>query len=236
MPGIDSRAPERTDTRRGSEGRAQTLLGQALQAAARHRPGPPASQAPPTRLHIGDTGLGCDGETRRHPLGAQQASHLRDVRALAPKQFAHVTRPLGEVVDELIVGRDCQVRNGGYLRPRRARDARGRGARASRRWRGRPAPAPCRAPSGTSASGLSERGYEELVSLLVKRERPHLARGARGTARPWPRTRRGAPAPRRTRTRRARARIRPRAAVSGGTRAPAPCRRKPGSASSRASS
>ena len=54
-------------------------------------------------LHVGDAGLGGDREAGRDALGAQHPRHLRDVRALAAEQLAHVARALGEVVDPLLV-------------------------------------------------------------------------------------------------------------------------------------
>ena len=55
-------------------------------------------------LHVGDARLGGDREAGRHAVGAEHAGHLRDVRALAAEQVAHVLRALGEVVDPLVVG------------------------------------------------------------------------------------------------------------------------------------
>jgi len=52
--------------------------------------------------------LGGDRESRGHPLGAEHASHLFHVRALAAKQVAHLARALGEVVHEL------SARGGGH--------------------------------------------------------------------------------------------------------------------------
>jgi hypothetical protein len=65
-------------------------------------------------VHVRDAGLCGDREARRHPLRPEHARHLGDVRALPAEQLAHVLRPLGEVVDQLRVGRG---RHAGILFP-----------------------------------------------------------------------------------------------------------------------
>ena len=49
--------------------------------------------------HVGHARLGGDREPARHPVGPEDARHLRDVGALASQQLAHVPRALGELVD-----------------------------------------------------------------------------------------------------------------------------------------
>ena len=79
-------------------------------------------------LHVRDAGLGGDREAGRHPVGAEDAGHLRHVRALAAEQVAHVLRALGEVVHPLVVGHLPGSLSG--HRPAAAAGA--RGARACR--------------------------------------------------------------------------------------------------------
>ena len=102
MPGIDSRAPERTDTSSGSSSSPSFLPACVLQPRQRLvdlvlEP----VRLGPVGLHVGHARLGGDGEAGRHPLGAQDAGHLGHVGALAPQQVPHVPRALGEVVHEL---------------------------------------------------------------------------------------------------------------------------------------
>ena len=103
----------------------------------------------------------------------EHAGHLGDVGALAAEQVAHVPRALGEVVDPLLVRHGerayclrhatasrtcawCSSVSGSRARPARARAA---GRRAPRRAGGR---------------GRDQ----EVVRLLVERERARLAGGA----------------------------------------------------------
>ena len=53
------------------------------------------------RLHVGDAGLGRDGESGRDAVGAQHPGHLGDVGALAAEQLALFARALGELVHPL---------------------------------------------------------------------------------------------------------------------------------------
>ena len=101
MPGIDSRAPERTDTSSGSSAspsRLPAAVSSRASASSTCSSRPSGSAAV---LHVEDARLGRDREARGHALGAEDARHLGDVRALAAEQIAHLARPLGEVIDVL---------------------------------------------------------------------------------------------------------------------------------------
>ena len=89
--------------------------------------------------HVGDARLGRDREPARHPVGAQDARHLRDVGALAAKELAHVPRALGELVDPF-----RRHPAGDPTGPRRGASGFPRGARACRRSRARPGAARAR--------------------------------------------------------------------------------------------
>ncbi len=102
IPGIDSRAPLRTDTSSGSSASPSfscRLLLEPVEGGrdllVRHLAG----------LHVLDARLGRDREAGGHALGAEHARHLGDVRALPSEQVAHVARALAELVDELVAHR-----------------------------------------------------------------------------------------------------------------------------------
>ena len=102
IPGIDSRAPERTDTSSGSSGSPSDLPARSSRRRERVRDLLlEAGGLLAAGRHVGDARLGGDREARRHALGAEHPRHLGDVRALAAEQVAHLARALGEVVDEL---------------------------------------------------------------------------------------------------------------------------------------
>ena len=171
-------------------------------------------------LHVGDARLGRDREARGHALGAEDARHLGDVRALAAEQLAHVARALGEVVDVLrLAGYSAGHEATAALVPTpRAAAGRGRGARGSPRWRDRPAGARARArrappPAGGRAPRPGTGGPRR-----PSRTSPPRSRGRRRRRR-WPRRRRGARGRRTWRRPPARARSPPPAAASAGTRA-----------------
>ena len=153
MPGIDSRAPERTETSSGSSGSPSCLPVGGLEARERlvDLLVEPVGQLA-AGLHVRDAGLGRDREARRHAVGAEDARHLGDVRALAAEQVAHLARALREVVD--VLHRDRARLHGADPIPEapvvveRLRDA-----RASRRSRGPLGAARARSGCGASASG-----------------------------------------------------------------------------------
>ena len=88
IPGIDSRAPERTDTSSGSSPSPKRLP-----ACCSSRPSASATwSAIPVGLgavgaHVLDARLGRDRESGRDAVGPQNLGHLGDVRALASEQL-----------------------------------------------------------------------------------------------------------------------------------------------------
>ncbi len=100
IPGIDTRAPERTETSSGCLGIAEHLAGALLERGQRlvDLLGQAVGQLA-TGLHVGDAGLGRDREAGGHPLGAQHPGHLGDAGALAAEQLALIARALGELTD-----------------------------------------------------------------------------------------------------------------------------------------
>ena len=102
--------------------------------------------------HVGDARLGRDREAGRHPLGPEDARHLRDVGALAAEQIAHVPRALGELVDPF-----RRHPAGDPTGRRRGASGSPRGARASRRSRARPGAGARSSAGGVSASGRPRR-------------------------------------------------------------------------------
>jgi hypothetical protein len=110
---------------------AQALAGLLLQP--RQRLGDLLLQSLRERLpgvHVGDTGLGGDGEAARHEVGPQHARHLRDVRALAAQEVAHLARSLGEVVNPLCG--DRRAHRAHPIRRSRRANERARGTRPAR--------------------------------------------------------------------------------------------------------
>ena len=101
MPGIDSRAPERTDTSSGSSGSPRRLpvCSSSRATASSTCRSRPAGKSPVA--HVGDAGLGRDREPVGDAHRAADPRHLGDVGALSAEQVAHLARPLGEVVDPL---------------------------------------------------------------------------------------------------------------------------------------
>ena len=123
MPGIEARAPERTETSSGrvdiAEVRTDRVADQShglvhlrLQAVG---------QFAAMRI-VGVADLGRDGETGGNVQA--QAGHLRKVGALAAEQLRHVGATIdiagGKGVDPLRLGRRCFVRHLGRS-PRRYR-------------------------------------------------------------------------------------------------------------------
>ena len=97
IPGIDSRAPERTETSSGSSASPSRLPARSSSA----RSASASSLGEPVGLgavvaHVLHARLRGDGEAGRHALRAEHARHLRDVRALAAEQLAHVAAALVE--------------------------------------------------------------------------------------------------------------------------------------------
>jgi hypothetical protein len=149
--------------------------------------------------HEGHAGLGRDGEARGHEIGAQDAGHLGDVRALAAEQHAHVARALREVVHVasgagdrgheaiLEAARPRHMRRSYGLRSARtaqpARVRRGCPAigSAPRTARGKSAPRVRQAPDG------SRRGQALSSKGAARTSRPPGGRPVR--ARPAPRSR-----------------------------------------------
>ncbi len=99
MPGIDTRAPERTETRSGSAGSPKRRPNSCSTSARAARASflTRAAQPTPHLLELG-TGLGGDGEARRHRYA--EAGHLCETRALASEKLAHVRPTLSLPVPE----------------------------------------------------------------------------------------------------------------------------------------
>jgi hypothetical protein len=106
-------------------GVSEALAGVRLQAHQRliHGLGQALWRSP--GAHVLHARLGGDREPGWHEIGPEDTRHLRDARSLAAEQFAHVARPLPEVVDPLGDGRRShQVISGWIDRSARALAAR----------------------------------------------------------------------------------------------------------------
>ena len=101
IPGIDSRAPERTETSSGSSSSPSVLPACSWSRSSASSTCSAIPSGSSVVAHVGDARLGGDREARRDALLAEHARHLGDVGALAAEQVAHVPRALGEVVDPL---------------------------------------------------------------------------------------------------------------------------------------
>ena len=140
IPGIDSRAPERTETSSGS-----SLSPSVLPACSSRRPSASAtSSAMPVglllaALHVGDAGLGRDREARRAPARRRGRASSRR-RSRPCRRAARACRASRRRSRRPSAGR-CPPRSGGsYAQRAHARaGARRRGARASRGSPARPA-------------------------------------------------------------------------------------------------
>ena len=94
MPGIEARAPERTETSSGRSGSPKPRADRLLDAG--QRVGDLRLQIGRVGLAVGvETGadLGRDREARRHRQA--EIAHLGQVGALAAEQVAHLGAPLG---------------------------------------------------------------------------------------------------------------------------------------------
>ena len=161
IPGIETRAPERTETSSGSSGVAEPLAG----AAARAQPAPrrPPRSRPvrrlAARLHVGDAGLGRDREPARYPVGAEHPGHLGDPGALAAQAAragrASPPRTPGSTSSRRR-GRRRRAASLGRAAPRRAC---GSPRRSSRRPSSTaPPPESRRAPRGSPCAALDLLG------------------------------------------------------------------------------
>ena len=162
IPGIETGAPERTESSRGR--RIAEALPVALQLARRHlRSGRRARRERAAAPHVLDAGGGRDREAAWHPVGAEDARHLGEVCALVAEQLAHLRRAFFERVDPLRVRFErAQLALGGcgWLSPQRLTPSGPpaheswdpRGSAAARGRRGGPFPRP--APRGDRASRL----------------------------------------------------------------------------------
>ncbi len=99
MPGIEARAPERTDTRSGRAGIAQPAAGRRLEAL---EPGlhllPEAGRILLAARVVGRPRVGSDGEARRH--GDAEIRHLGELAPLSPEAGPEGARSLGLAVGE----------------------------------------------------------------------------------------------------------------------------------------
>ena len=100
IPGIETRAPERTETSSGSSGSPSACRRCCSSAASASSTslGQPVGRLA-AGLHVGDAGLGRDREAGGHSVGAEHPGHLGDVGALAAEQLALLARALGELMD-----------------------------------------------------------------------------------------------------------------------------------------
>ncbi len=95
MPGIDARAPERTDSSSGSAASPNVLP---ISCSTKATPCSTSASISFERVLLAllgedGAGLGADGEARGH--GDAQAAHLGQVGALAAEQVLHRRRALG---------------------------------------------------------------------------------------------------------------------------------------------
>ncbi len=176
MPGIDSRAPLRTETSSGSPGSPSFLpacssRSDSASATCSSRP----SGKPPSRMYATHASV-VIVKPRGHALGTEHARHLRDVGPLPAEQVAHVARPLAELVDPL--RRDLGPHDRAIL-------SRGRGSQPNAgvvldRLGDRALGLAQRPLGGVGRGGerRAERAREELVRRLVEREARRLARAA----------------------------------------------------------
>ena len=177
MPGIDSRAPERTETSSGSLGVAELLAGALLERRQRLVDLLVEALGEAVLAHVGDARLGRDREPARHPIGAQDARHLRDVGALAAEQLAHVPRALGELVDPFRRHPARRSYRATAWRQRMPAWCSSVSSIARSAWRSARASARRRVGQ-RPADGVDQEG----VRLLVQRERARLAGAAHHAA------------------------------------------------------
>ena len=100
IPGIETAAPERTETRSGSAGIAEPLARRLLEPAHVRRDLALEPRRQVTVGHVGAAGVGRDREAGRNRQPERR--HLREADPLAAEQLAPTARRLVEVIDETL--------------------------------------------------------------------------------------------------------------------------------------
>ena len=189
IPGIDSRAPERTETSSGSSGSPERLAGVLLSrpSASSTSPSIPSGTDWPPSMYATHASV-----VIVNPAGTRSAPRMRVISAtfapLPPSRSRCSREPSAKSYTHFVSRAIPMARD--PTRGGRAQPVVARGARRSRRWRARPGAARARRPTAHRPAGRPTAA-EELVRLVVQREAARLAGGADHAARRRPRTRRG---------------------------------------------